>query len=47
MTLIKVANANVLELNPTNFTVQGVNTDVAGFLTVTSGTLKIPALLMD
>ncbi len=41
MTLTKVANSNVLELNPTNFTVQGVNTDVAGFLTVTSGTLKI------
>jgi hypothetical protein len=41
MTLNKVANSNVLELNPTNFTVQGVNTDVAGFLTITSGTLKI------
>ena len=41
MTINKVANTNVIELNPTNFTVQGVNTDVAGFLTVTSGTLKI------
>jgi len=33
--------APILELNPTNFTVQGVNTDVAGFLTLTNGTLKI------
>jgi phage gpG-like protein len=35
------SNANILELNPTNFTVQGVNTDVAGFLTLTNGTLKV------
>jgi hypothetical protein len=35
------SNANILELNPTNFTVQGVNTDVAGFLTSTNGTFKI------
>ncbi len=41
MTLTKGANTNILELNPSNFTVQGVNTDVAGFLTITSGTLKI------
>ncbi len=40
MTVNKGAN-NVLELNPTSFTVQSVNTDVAGFLTITSGTLKI------
>jgi hypothetical protein len=31
----------ILELNPSNFTVQGVNTDNAGFLTLTNGTLKI------
>ena len=41
ITLVKGANTNVLELNPSNFTVQGVNTDVAGFLTITSGMLKI------
>ena len=35
------SNANILELNPTNFTVQGVTTDVAGFLTLTNGTFKI------
>ena len=35
------SNANILEMNPTNLTVQGVNTDVAGFLTLTNGTLKI------
>src|SRR2546423_217158 len=35
------SNANILELNPTNFTVQGVATDVAGFLTLTNGTLKV------
>jgi hypothetical protein len=31
----------VLELNTSNFTVQGVTTDVAGFLTLTSGTFKL------
>ncbi|HEV7858018.1 MAG TPA: fibronectin type III domain-containing protein [Pyrinomonadaceae bacterium] len=35
------SNANVLELLPTNFTVRGVATDVAGFLTLTNGTFKI------
>src|SRR5262249_55886911 len=35
------ANTNVLELNTTNFTIRGVTTDVAGFLTLTNGTLKI------
>ncbi|MFL6210217.1 MAG: beta strand repeat-containing protein, partial [Pyrinomonadaceae bacterium] len=35
------SNANVLELNPSNFTVRGVATDVAGFLTLTNGTFKI------
>src|SRR5262249_39812955 len=32
---------STLELNPTNFTVQGVATDVAGYLTLTNGTFKI------
>ena len=42
MTLNKgTSNANVLEITASNFTVQGVNTDVAGFLTLTNGTLKI------
>lgn len=41
MTLNKGANANVLEITTSNFTVQNVNTDVAGFLTLTGGTLKI------
>jgi hypothetical protein len=36
-----VAIANTLELTATNFTVRGVNTDVAGFLTLTNGTFKI------
>jgi len=35
------SNANTIELTSTNFTVQGVNTDVAGFLTLTNGTFKI------
>src|ERR1041384_216397 len=35
------SSASVVELNPTNFSVQGVTTDVAGFLTLTNGTLKI------
>lgn len=37
----KVAIANVLTLNPGNFTVRGTVIDVAGFLTLTSGTLRI------
>jgi hypothetical protein len=42
MTLNKgTSNANSLEIISSNFTVQGVNTDVAGFLTLTNGTLKI------
>ena len=43
MTVTKgTANTNILELMPTGtFTVQGVNTDVAGFLTLTNGTFKI------
>jgi hypothetical protein len=36
-----VAIANTLELTATNFTVRGVTTDVAGFLTLTNGTFKI------
>lgn len=36
-----VAATNILELNPSNFTVQGVNTDVSGFLTISNGLLKI------
>lgn len=35
------SNANALELNPSSLTVQGVATDVAGFLTLTNGTLKV------
>jgi hypothetical protein len=35
------SSASIVEVNPTNFTVQGVNTDVAGFLTLTNGTFKI------
>jgi hypothetical protein len=35
------SSTSVLELNPTNFTVQGVTTNVAGFLTLTNGTFKI------
>jgi hypothetical protein len=41
ITVAKGAQATVVELNPTNFTVRGVNTDVAGYLTLTSGTFKI------
>ncbi len=37
----KGARATVVELTATNFTVQGVDTDAAGFLTLTSGTFKI------
>jgi hypothetical protein len=35
------SSANILELMPSNFTVQGVTSDVAGFLTITNGTLKL------
>ena len=37
------SNANVLELNPSNFTVQGATTDgtAAAYLTLTNGTFKI------
>ncbi len=37
------SNANILELNPTNFTVQGTTVDGApmAFLTLTNGTLKV------
>jgi hypothetical protein len=35
------SSASVLELNTSNFTVRGVTTDVAGFLTLTNGTFKI------
>ncbi|HWU52931.1 MAG TPA: hypothetical protein VN153_08955 [Tahibacter sp.] len=35
------ASTNVLELNPATFTVQGVATDVAGFVTLTNGMLKL------
>ena len=41
ITINKGANSNVLELTTSNFTVRGVNTDVAGFLTLTGGTFKI------
>ena len=35
------SSSSVLELMPTNLTVRGVTTDVAGFLTLTNGTFKI------
>jgi len=35
------SSASVLDVSPTNLTVQGVNTDVAGFLTITNGTFKV------
>ncbi|HMK25760.1 MAG TPA: T9SS type A sorting domain-containing protein [Chitinophagaceae bacterium] len=44
MTINKgTSNANILELNPTNFSVQGTTTDGApmAFLTLTNGTLKV------
>lgn len=41
LTVNKGALANQLDLVPANLTVRGVNTDVAGFLTLTSGTLRI------
>lgn len=34
-------SASTVELNATNFTVQGATTDVAGFLTLTNGTFKL------
>ncbi|MFZ2235863.1 MAG: G8 domain-containing protein [Dokdonella sp.] len=36
-----VSRLNTIELTATNFTVQGVSTDVAGFLTLTNGTFKL------
>ncbi|MEP7074790.1 MAG: hypothetical protein ABI878_03185 [Acidobacteriota bacterium] len=41
ITINKGSQSATVELNPTSFTVQGVNTDSAGFLTITSGTFKI------
>lgn len=41
ITVAKGAQATIVELNTTNFTVRGVSTDVAGYLTITSGTFKI------
>jgi uncharacterized repeat protein (TIGR01451 family) len=41
ITLTKGNQAAILEINTTNFTVQGVTTDVAAWCTLTSGTLKI------
>jgi hypothetical protein len=35
------SSASTIEVTTSNFTVQGVNTDVAGFVTLTNGTLKI------
>jgi peptidase C25-like protein/fibronectin type III domain protein len=35
------SSASVLDVTTTNFTVRGVTTDVAGFLTLTNGTFKI------
>lgn len=35
------SSASILELSTSNFTVQGVTTNVAGFLTLTNGTFKI------
>jgi hypothetical protein len=41
MTVAKGAQSTTVELMTTNFTVRGVDTDVAGYLTLTSGTFKI------
>ena len=41
ITVAKGAQATTVELITTNFTVRGVNTDVAGYLTLTSGIFKI------
>jgi hypothetical protein len=35
------SSASILDVSTTNFTVRGVTTDVAGFLTLTNGTFKI------
>jgi hypothetical protein len=35
------SSTSVVELNTTNFTVQGASTDVVGFLTLTNGTFKL------
>jgi hypothetical protein len=39
--IAKGSLATVVEMNLSNFTVRGVNTDTAGYLTLTSGTFKI------
>ena len=44
ITVAKGAQAVVVDLAVFVFTVQGVNTDVAGFLTLTSGTFKISGI---
>lgn len=41
ITVAKGALATVVDVTAANFTVRGVNTDVAGYLTLTSGTFKI------
>lgn len=41
ITVVKGSQAVTVEMSPDNFTVQGVNTDSAGFLTLTSGIFKI------
>ena len=41
ITVVKGSQANILEIMPSNLTVRGVTTDSAGYLTVTSGTLKV------
>jgi uncharacterized repeat protein (TIGR01451 family) len=41
ITMNKGVQSAVLEINTTNFTVQGVATDVAAWCTLTSGTLKL------
>lgn len=41
ITVAKGAQATIVDLTVSNFTVRGVNTDVAGYLTITSGTFRI------
>jgi hypothetical protein len=41
ITVAKGAQATVVDVTVSNFTVRGVTTDVAGYLTLTSGTFKI------
>lgn len=41
ITVAKGAQATIVDLTSSNFTVRGVNTDVAGYLTITSGTFRI------